>query len=149
MLYRGTTPYHSFTLPLPIDKIDLIYITYLQNGEIILEKEKSDVTFAAIDSNGFIIDKNHGDEIKSNDYDYESEEISNACLATVHLTQEDTLKFKFYPAAEKNITAIQIRVLDTDGEAYDSDVIHERIYGALKDGVIGAEEVDNGEELQD
>lgn len=140
MLYRGTTPYHSFTLPLPMEDIVEVYITYWQNGAVVLEKDINDIELSPVeqDDNGFITDTNIGDELSGNNQYMEEEEIK-ACQATVHLTQEDTLKFKFYPAAEKNITAIQIRVLDSDGEAYDSDVIHERIYGVLKEGVIGIE----------
>ena len=140
MLYRGTTPYHSFTLPLSMEDIVEVYITYWQNGAVVLEKDISDIELSPVerDDNGFITDTNIGDELSGNNQYMEEEEIK-ACQATVHLTQEDTLKFKFYPAAEKNITAIQIRVLDSDGEAYDSDVIHERIYGVLKEGVIGIE----------
>lgn len=138
MLYRGTTPYHSFTLPLPMEDIVEVYITYWQNGEVVLEKDISDIELTPIekDDNGFITDTNIGDDMASNNQFYEEEEEIKTCQATVHLTQEDTLKFKFYPAAEKNITAIQIRVLDGDDEAYASEVIHERIYGVLKDGVI-------------
>lgn len=136
MLYRGTTPYHSFTLPLPMEDIVEIYITYWQNGEIVLEKDINDVELTPIEQDtSFITDTNIGDDISSNNQFYEEEEIK-ACQATVHLTQEDTLKFKFYPAAEKNIAAIQIRVLDGEDEAYASEVINERIYGVLKDGVI-------------
>ena len=137
MLYRGTTPYHSFTLPLPMEDIVEVYITYWQNGEVVLEKDISDIELTPIekDNNSFITDTNIGDELSGNNQYMEEEEIK-ACQATVHLTQEDTLKFKFYPAAEKNIAAIQIRVLDSEDEAYDSEVIHERIYGVLKDGVI-------------
>lgn len=136
MLYRGTTPYHSFTLPLPMEDIVEVYITYWQNGEIVLEKDINDVELTPIEQDtSFIIDTNTGDDIDSNNQFYEEEEIK-ACQATVHLTQEDTLKFKFYPAAEKNIAAIQIRVLDGEDEAYTSEVINERIYGVLKDGVI-------------
>ena len=65
-----------------------------------------------------------------------TEEELNSCQLTVHLSQEDTLAFHFYPAAEKNIAVIQIRVLTTDGEAFASDPINERIFGVLKDGVI-------------
>jgi len=137
MLYRGTTPYHSFTLPLPMEDIVEVYITYWQNGEVVLEKDINDVELTPIeqDNNSFITDTNIGDDMSGNNQFYEEEEIKT-CLATVHLTQEDTLKFKFYPAAEKNIAAIQIRVLDGEDEAYTSEVINERIYGVLKDGVI-------------
>lgn len=142
MLYRGTTPYHSFTLPLPIDKIAEVYITYWQNDHVVLEKDMSQIELRTInESNGFITDVNTGDSFSSNNLTPEVEEPIQACEAIVHLSQEDTLSFKFYPAAEKNIAAIQIRVLSTDEEAYASEVIHERIYGVLKQGVIGEEEV--------
>ena len=130
MITRGTTPYHSFVLPLTTEEISEVYITYLQNGEVIL-------------------DKSIGDEIEiiniQNEFENASmneplEDFVPSCELTVHLTQEDTLKFHFYPAAEKNIAVIQIRVLTTDGEAYASEPVHERIFGVLKDGVIENEE---------
>ena len=65
-----------------------------------------------------------------------STSIESACTATVHLTQEDTLGFKFWPAAEKNIAVIQIRILTMDDEAFASMPINERIFGVLHDGVI-------------
>lgn len=138
MLYRGTTPYHSFALPLSQDNIEEVYITYLQNGEVIIEKSLENITLSEADittDNAFITDNNTGDSIESNNPG-ESEITSEMCEATVHLTQEDTLSFKFWPAAEKNIVVIQIRVLDKEGEAYASEPIRERIYGVLKEGVI-------------
>ena len=139
MLFRGTTPYHTFLLPMASADIDTIYITYSQNGQIIVEKSNADITLVDVeqDLTEFITDTNTGDSFSSNDL-YQVDEESY-CNATVHLTQEDTLGFKFYPAAEKNIAVIQIRVLGTNGEAYASDPIRERIYGVIKDGVIPTE----------
>jgi hypothetical protein len=71
------------------------------------------------------------------------EEERNSCQLTVHLTQEDTLKFHFYPAAKKNIAVIQIRILTTDDEAFASMPINERIFGVLHDGVIPDEVEEN------
>ena len=129
MITRGTTPYHSFVLPLSLDSISELYITYLQNDEVILDKSLSDdsVSLIEVESN---LENASMEEILTE----ESEEKETK--VTVHLTQEDTLKFKFYPAAEKNIAVIQIRVLTSDGEAYASNPIQERIFGVLKDGVI-------------
>lgn len=138
MLYRGTTPYHNFLLPLKAEDIDKIYITYMQNGEILFERSKDSIEITNIEnpnSNGFITDTNLGDDLTENNAE-SSEEFVDCSQATVHLSQEETLKFKFYPAAEKNIAIIQIRVLAIDGEAFDSEVIRERVYGVLKDGVI-------------
>lgn len=140
MITRGTTPYHSFILPLSSSDIAEIYVTYLQNGEIILEKDKTQIDLVDINTeteNGFITDENRGDSFSSNDFDYtDSSSIQSSCQATLHLTQEDTLGFTFYPAAEKNIAVIQIRILDNGGEAYASEPVRERIFGVLKDGVI-------------
>lgn len=131
MITRGTTPYHSFVLPLKTEDISEVYITYLQNREVILDK---------------VLSESEAIEIVDIDDEYENasmneplEDFVPSCELTIHLTQEDTLKFHFYPAAEKNIAVIQIRVLTTEGEAYASEPIHERIFGILKDGVIGNE----------
>lgn len=131
MITRGTTPYHSFVLPLKTEDISEVYITYLQNREIILNKVLSESE--AIE----IIDID--DEYENASMNEPLEDFVPSCELTIHLTQEDTLKFHFYPAAEKNIAVIQIRVLTTEGEAYASEPIHERIFGILKDGVIGNE----------
>ena len=130
MITRGTTPYHSFVLPLMTEEISEVYITYLQNGEIILDKSIGDEIEII----------NIQDEFENASMNEPLEDFVPSCELTVHLTQEDTLKFHFYPAAEKNIAVIQIRVLTTDGEAYASEPVHERIFGVLKDGVIGNEE---------
>ena len=138
MLYRGTTPYHSFILPLSTSSIDEIYITYWQNGEVKVEYGKNDITLRDLnEDNGWISDTGADDSLIENntDSEEESKEISYS-QAIVHLTQQDTLKFDFYPAAEKNIVAIQVRLLTTDGEAFASEVARERVYGVLMDGVI-------------
>ena len=126
MITRGTTPYHSFLLPMKTEDIDTIYITYLQNNAVVLDLTKDRVELEDIE------------ELYENASVEETgeEEIETTCQATVHLTQEETLQFKFFPAAEKNIAVIQIRILTTDGEAFASEPIHERIFGVLKEGVI-------------
>lgn len=128
MLLRGTTPYHSFTIPMKVENIVKLYITYFQNGEIILEK-KSDVP-----EDGVVI-TNFEDMYDNAEIDplTLSEEELNTSIATVHLTQEDTLKFHFYPAAKKNIMLIQLRLLDIDDEAYASEPIRERVYGVFNE----------------
>lgn len=128
MITRGTTPYHSFVLPLKTEDISEVYVTYLQNNEIIIDKSISDVQIIDIE-----------DEYENASMNEPLEDFIPSCELTIHLTQEDTLKFHFYPAAEKNIAVVQIRVLTTEGEAYASEPIHERIFGILKDGVIGHE----------
>ena len=129
MLYRGTTPYHSFLLPLKAEQIDKIYITYSQNGQVLFERTGD------IEDENFSI-KNIADLYENASVEQLSEEELNSCQVSLHLTQEETLKFTFYPAAEKNIAVIQIRLTTTEGEAYASSPIRERIFGVFKDGVI-------------
>lgn len=137
MITRGTTPYHSFVLPFSVEQIKALYITYLQNGEVVLERNLSEIELHNLfaDSNGFIIDENQGDYLPENDAALE-EDAQIYSQATVHLTQDETLAFKFWPAAEKNVAVIQVRALTIDDEAFASEPVHERIYGVLKDGVI-------------
>ena len=134
MITRGTTPYHSFILPLTTDKIEKIYVTYFQNEKVVFEKKLGDNGVEIVDSN---FETENANVENLNDEEINS--LTPSSKLTIHLTQEDTLKFKFYPAARRNIAVIQIRVLDKDGEAYASDPITERIFGVLKDGVIGNE----------
>ena len=124
MIVRGTTPYHSFIIPLEPEQISELYVTYLQNNEVILDKSIADITIEPVE-----------EELENASME-EPAEFTISSQITLHLTQEDTLKFHFYPAAERNIAVIQVRVLTADGEAYASDPVHERIFGVLKDGVI-------------
>ena len=43
---RGSTPIHTFTLPVDTSIIDKLRITYVQQGEIVLIKTKDDATLA-------------------------------------------------------------------------------------------------------
>lgn len=131
MIVRGTTPYHSFILPMASDKISELYVTYLQNEEVVLEKY--------IDDDGVVIEDSNFEMENASVESLEDNNVDPSSKLTIHLTQEDTLKFHFYPAARKNIAVIQIRILDVDGEAYASDPVNERVFGVLKDGVIGDE----------
>lgn len=132
MIIRGTTPYHNFILPILAEQIEAVYVTYLQNNEVILDKSSLTDDF---DINNLLDLENANMEILT------PEERESSQL-TIHLSQEDTLKFHFYPAAKKNIAVIQIRILTTDGEAFASMPINERIFGVLHDGVIPNEEDD-------
>ena len=129
MIIRGTTPYHNFILPILAEDIDVVYITYLQNDEVILDKSS--------ENDEFII--TNLSDLENASMEELSEEEQQSSQLTLHLLQEDTLKFHFYPAAKKNIAVIQIRILTTDGEAFASMPINERIFGVLHDGVIPEE----------
>ena len=135
MIIRGTTPYHKFILPLSVQDIEAIYVTYSQNDEIILDKTNLADEFEISD----IVEQS--EELSEETIEEEQEEIEvlPSSQLTLHLTQEDTLKFHFYPAARKNIAVIQIRILKTNGEAISSMPINERIFGVLHDGVISNE----------
>ncbi len=124
MIVRGTTPYHSFIIPLEPEKISELYVTYLQNDEVILDKTITDISIEPVE-----------EELENASMEEPTEFVISSQV-TIHLTQEDTLSFHFYPAAEKNIAVIQVRLLTTDGEAYASNPVNERIFGVLKDGVI-------------
>lgn len=140
MIVRGTTPYHTFIVPMQSESIDEVYITYLQNNEVILDKSITDVTIEDVEL------ETENAEIEDTELTEEEPEVIPTSQITLHLTQEDTLKFKFFPAAEKNIAVVQLRILDSDGEAYASDPIHERIFGVLKDGVIPPNETNTNSE---
>lgn len=141
-IIRGTTPTLNFVLPFEVASIAELKLTFMQNGEVVFTKGLGDVVLedlALAVENSLIIDNNHGDSIDSNNSDFEEEEeiIQTYSNCSIHLSQEDTLAFKFWPAAEKNIAYSQIRILDTSGEAYASDPLNFRIYGVLLDGQIG------------
>lgn len=136
MIIRGTTPYHNFILPVLAENIKVLYVTYLQNGKVILDKmlvggdSSSDSDFEIANLK----------DLENASMEDLSEEERESCQLTLHLTQEDTLAFHFYPAARKNIAVIQIRLVTEDDEAFASMPIHERIFGVLHDGVIPNQE---------
>lgn len=137
MIIRGTTPYHSFVLPLSSSQISNFYVTYTQNGEIVIDKQMGADGVEIADVN---LSTENANVENLQDEEIEIDEQTTGSKITIHLTQEDTLGFHFYPAAEKNLAIIQIRILDTNGEAYASTPIQERVFGVLKNGVIGNEE---------
>lgn len=141
MIVRGTTPYHTFIVPMASESIEEVYITYLQNNEVVLDKDKTTVTIEDVEL------ETENAEVNDTELTEEETEAIPTSQITLHLTQEDTLKFKFYPAAEKNIAVVQLRILDTNGEAYASDPMQERIFGVLKDGVIPSNETNSNSKL--
>ena len=132
MIIRGTTPYHNFILPILAEDIKTIWITYCQNDDIIFERT-SEVEDANMSITNFV------NLYENASMEQLTEEEQQCSQLTLHLTQEETLKFHFYPAARKNIAVIQIRILTNDDEAYASEPIKERIFGVRHEGVIGEE----------
>ena len=129
MIIRGTTPYHNFILPILAEDIDTLWVTYCQNEDIIFERtnEEPDERMEIVNLL----------ELENASMEELTEEEQSSSQLTLHLTQEETLGFTFYPAAKKNIATISIRILTTDGEAYASEPVKERIFGVRHDGVIG------------
>lgn len=140
---RGTTPTFNFILPFSYD-VDDIRLTFTQNGQIIKQYGKDDITITPIlteTENSDIVDENYGDEFSSNDYDAEYPESGKDkneayCNCSIVMSQEDTLSFLFHPAAEKNIAISQFKILIGD-EVYVSDPVNFRIYGDLDGEIIG------------
>lgn len=140
---RGTTPTFNFILPFSYD-VDDIRLTFMQNGQIIKQYGKDDMTITPIlteTENSDIVDENYGDEFISNDYDTEypesgEDENEVYCNCSIIMSQEDTLSFLFYPAAEKNIAISQFKIL-IGNEVYVSDPVNFRIYGDLDGNIIG------------
>ena len=130
MIIRGTTPYHSFILPILAENIDTIWVTYCQNDDVIFERTNEEP-----DDRMEIV--NLLDLYENASMEQLTEEEQTYSQLTLHLTQEETLGFTFYPAAKKNIAVIQIRILTTEGEAYASEPVKERIFGIRHEGIIG------------
>ncbi len=133
MIIRGTTPYHNFILPILAEDIDTLWVTYCQNEDEIIFR-----TSEVEDENMAVV--NFVDMLENASVEQLSEEEKHCSQLTIHLTQEETLRFHFYPAAKKNIAVIHIRILTVDGEAYASEPVRERIFGTRREGVIGQEE---------
>ena len=80
---RGTTPTHTLTVPVDVATVSKATVAYAQFGKVIIKKSP------------------------------EACEISGTgtyTTVTVHLTQEETLKFN-----QKEVVEIQMKILFTDG----------------------------------
>lgn len=111
-MYRATTPRHTFIFEVdPDENFEQILITYAQDGEIILEKEKSDLSF----------------------YEIENEDGETEYAASLELSQIETNLFR---AGTKKMVDIQVRVLTYAGEALASDEKHIPVKRVLNDEVL-------------
>ena len=113
---RGTTPLHKFYVDADLSDLDVLYITYEQNGSVVLEKELEDV-----------------------EVNVEEKMIST------RLSQDETLLFDTtsnygtmseFSYATDNRVRIQIRWRRNDDRAYASDIITTTAEEILKDGEI-------------
>lgn len=96
---RGTTPLHIITTDVDLSDAVVIYVTYKQKRDVVLEKTKEDMEVSA-------------DGLR------------------IHLTQEETLKFK------ASDVRIQIRARFEDGSAIASNIMVASIDEILKEGEI-------------
>jgi len=108
MIYRGSTPIHTFVLPFDLENITNIYITYQQNGCNVLHKTMAD-------------------NFEDFSVDMDAREIS------VRLSQSDTLVFTCGRQYKNNLVQIQVRVLFESGTVMTSDVINDRVVNTLSD----------------
>lgn len=111
MIYRGSTPTHTFVLPFDVENITNIYITYRQRGCNILHK-------------------NFEDNFEDFTADVENREVS------VKLSQRDTLAFSCGKKYADNLVEIQIRVLFESGGVVISDPIRDKIVDTASDFVM-------------
>ncbi len=110
-MIRGTTPTNTFTVDMDLRTADVIYITYKQGDQVVVERTK--------------------DQLDS----------ITATELTLTLTQEETLKFNqkpvnTYSTCYTDFVAIQIRARFSNGLAVASNIIKTTAGEILKDGVI-------------
>lgn len=108
-MYRASTPKHVFCFDFDPEKyFEQIQISYAQDDEIILTKEKKDLLF---------------------------ETKETACgtvyTASLQLTQEESKLFIGRPFA-----SVQIRFLDTNGNIITSPAVRIRVENVLNDEVL-------------
>ena len=116
---RGTTPVHKFYMDCDLNDLDVLYITYEQNGDVVLEKAL-------------------GDEDVELDVDNR--------VIKVRLSQSDTLLFDSgdeytssylaSPLGSSSKVKIQIRWRTNSDRAYASDIVVTSVKEILKDGEI-------------
>lgn len=108
-MYRASTPKHVFTFDFDPDRyFKRIQITYAQDNEIILTKEKEDLVF-----------------------DIKETACGTAWTASFQLTQEESKLFIGRPFA-----SVQIRFLDTAGNVVTSPAVRIRVENVLNDEVL-------------
>lgn len=119
MITRGSTLIQQFALPFEVDQISEIFVTYVQQGEKILEKDKNQI---------FVNKK--------------------ANIMKVPLSQKDTLSFHPCDGSrdpDATLVLIQIKILLSDGNVIISNVMRERLYDVLNGDEIAEEQIDSSD----
>lgn len=111
-MYRGTTPTNTFRATVDLSEAEVVYITYGQRGNPVIEKTKADITFEPPQ-------EEQGTRSEPTVYTF-----------TVQLTQEETLRF-----VDSDVY-IQIRARFPGETAIASKIIKTSVEMVLKDGVI-------------
>lgn len=109
-MVRGGTHLHSFLIPFNFEEIQDIYITYSQQGKVILTKATDDCVYNE----------------------------TNKCVQT-HLSQADTLSFLkpgMNALPDESLVLIQIRLKLKDNVVCVSYPIKERLFDVAKEGEI-------------
>ena len=111
-MIRATTPKHIFTFETDPSDFARILITYAQNGEIVMEKNKEDLQVDPITiPSGKVVGYN----------------------AWFRMTQEETKAFKAEPGKQ---VSVQVRVLTYAGEALASEKRTISVLDVLNDEVL-------------
>lgn len=110
MIGIGDTNYKAFPIPEFETDIVALYLTFAQNGKIIVEYTLDDVDIIKFDDN-----------------------IWHVCL---HMPQEDSIKFMYTGITTKDTIKIQLRIRTADNEAFQSVVIYDRPGEYIKGGII-------------
>ena len=124
---RATTPKHTFSFNVdPNDTFAKILIIYAQNGKVVLEKNKEDLTF-----------ETPGECDQCGTYEWQ---------AWLRLTQEETKLFDPPAAGKRGQVSVQVRVLSYSGEALASDEKVLSLSDVLDDQVLSLDDEDDGED---
>lgn len=111
-MIRATTPRHVFVFEDidPVENFSQILISYAQNDQIVLEKNKDDLEFST-----------------------ETCGKKQVYVASYRLTQEET---KLFSSKPRNVVEVQVRALTNGGDVYASDKRSITVQDVLNDEVL-------------
>lgn len=98
---RGTTPVITFNTDLDLSEVEELFVTFSQNGETIVEKNKEEVV---IDDSKIIVSLSQKDTLK---FSLDSNDIVSVQIRT---------KFRNETAVASNILKIRVKEILKDGE---------------------------------
>lgn len=108
MITRGTTYQDFFPLDIKEEEIDSLYVTYMQDKDIIIEKDFSEVTFK---ENGIFVELSQDDTLE------------------FYSTLENDI-------LSKGLILSQVRYVTLNGKAFASEIHKERLGNILREGAI-------------